>query len=45
MDTLELIKRARAGDKLAREEVITSNMGLVWSIVRRFSNQIGRAHV
>ena len=36
MDTLELIKCARQGDKRAREKVILDNMGLVWSIVRRF---------
>ncbi len=39
MDTLELIKKAKAGDKQARDQVITENMGLVWSIARRFFNR------
>ncbi len=36
MDTRLLIERAQAGDKAAREQVINENVGLVWSIVRRF---------
>ena len=36
MDTLELIRLSQAGDKEARDRVITENIGLVWSIVRRF---------
>lgn len=36
METIELIKQSRAGDKLAREQVINENMPLVYSIVRRF---------
>ena len=39
MDTLELIKLSKQGDKEARDRVVTENMGLVWSIVRRFSNR------
>lgn len=39
MDTLELIKCARQGDKQARDLLVTENMGLVWSIVRRFANR------
>lgn len=39
MDTIELIKRSRAGDKLAREQVINENMPLVYSIVRRFAGR------
>ena len=35
METIELIKRSRAGDKLAREQVIKANMPLVYSIVKR----------
>ncbi len=34
VDTLELIKRSKEGDKEARDRVVTENMGLVWSIVR-----------
>lgn len=41
METIELIKQARKGDKLAREQVIKQNMPLVYSIVRRF---MGRGH-
>ena len=39
MDTLELIKCSQQGDKEAREQVILENVGLVWSIVRRFSGR------
>ncbi len=41
MDTIELIKRAKLGDRKARDQVVTENIGLVWSIVRRF---LGRGH-
>ena len=41
METIELIKRSRAGDKLAREQVIKANMPLVYSIVKRF---VGRGY-
>jgi len=37
--TKELIVSAHNGDKLAREMIITENMGLIWSIVRRFSGR------
>ena len=36
MDTQLLIRMAQEGDKVAREQVINDNVGLVWSIVRRF---------
>ena len=36
MDTQNLIRKAQEGDKAAREQVINENVGLVWSIVRRF---------
>ena len=39
METIELIRRSRSGDKLAREQVINENMPLVYSIVRRFSGR------
>lgn len=39
METIELIKQSRAGDKLAREQVIKNNMALVYSIVKRFSGR------
>ncbi len=41
MDTLELIALSKQGDKAARDLVVTMNIGLVWSIVRRFA---GRGH-
>lgn len=36
MDTQLLIRKAQEGDKVAREQLINENIGLVWSIVRRF---------
>lgn len=39
MDTLELIKLSKQGDKVARDRIVTENVGLVWSIVRRFANR------
>ena len=39
--TLRLIERSHQGDKDAREELVEKNMGLVYSIVRRFA---GRGH-
>ena len=36
---LEYIKRAHQGDKAARDLLVQNNLGLVWSIVRRFSNR------
>lgn len=39
METIELIKRSRAGDKLAREQVIKDNLPLVYSIVKRFAGR------
>lgn len=38
-DTMEAIRRAQDGDKEARDRLVMENMGLVWSIVRRFSNR------
>ncbi len=39
IDTMEYIKRAHQGDKDARDALVTENMGLIWSIVRRFSGR------
>lgn len=36
METIDLIQRARAGDEEARKQVIEENIGLVWSIVKRY---------
>ncbi len=38
-DTMELIRRAHNGDKSARDRLVTENMGLVWSIARRFTGR------
>ena len=35
-DTFALIELAQKGDKAACEQLITSNAGLIWSVVRRF---------
>ena len=37
--TLALIQKAHQGDKKARDTIFQENVGLVWSIVRRFSNR------
>lgn len=36
MNGIELLEKCQQGDKAAREQMITENVGLVWSIVRRF---------
>lgn len=36
---MELIRLSQQGDKEARDRVITENVGLVWSIVRRFMSR------
>lgn len=36
MDTIGLIRLSQEGDMQAREQLITENVGLVWSMVRRF---------
>ena len=41
MDQIQLLVRCKQGDDAAREQMITDNIGLVWSIVRRF---IGRGY-
>lgn len=38
-DTLSLLKRAHQGDKAARDALTEENMGLVWSVVRRFEGR------
>ena len=37
--TLALIECAHQGDKKARDKLIEDNMGLVWSVVKRFKNR------
>ena len=36
---IELLQSAKAGDKTARETLVKENIGLVWSIVRRFGQR------
>lgn len=38
-ETMRLIEMAHEGDKAARDRLVTENMGLVWSIVRRFTGR------
>lgn len=35
----ELIKKAKNGDKSALDTIVSENIGLVWSIVRKFGNR------
>ena len=35
-ETIRLIELAHKGDKEARDRLIMENVGLIWSIVRRF---------
>ena len=37
--TLALLRRAHEGDKAARDTLVEENLGLVWSIVRRFTGR------
>ena len=37
--TLELLQRAQQGDEIAKIILVQENLGLVWSLVRRFSNR------
>ena len=37
--TLALLECAHKGDKKARDKLIEDNMGLVWSVVKRFKNR------
>ncbi|WP_213974853.1 RNA polymerase sporulation sigma factor SigF [Tepidanaerobacter acetatoxydans] len=36
---MELLKEAKRGEKKARDELVSLNLGLVWSIVKRFNNR------
>lgn len=37
--TIELIVLAQQGDKAAKEQLVEENIGLVWSLVKRFTNR------
>lgn len=38
-ETTKLIERAHEGDKAARDQLVLDNIGLIWSIVRRFTGR------
>lgn len=38
-DMMEMIRKAKSGDKKAQSVLVENNVGLVWSIVRRFQNR------
>ncbi len=38
-EKIELLKKAHAGDKKARDELINGNLRLVLSVIQRFSNR------
>lgn len=38
-ETMKLIQRAHEGDKAARDRLVMDNVGLIWSIVRRFAGR------
>ena len=37
--TIALIQKSHEGDEEARAQIVEENVGLVWSIVRRFQNR------
>jgi len=39
MDVMELLTKARAGNREARNQIVEENIGLVWNIVRRFGGR------
>lgn len=38
-DSVELLKKAKQGDNKAKDDLVALNLGLVWSIVKRFNNR------
>ncbi len=38
-DARELLRLTKEGDETAREKLVLDNMGLIWSVVKRFSNR------
>ena len=38
-NVMQLLERTQAGDHAARDALVQNNMGLIWSIVRRFANR------
>lgn len=42
-ETRELLKLTKEGDQDAREKIVLDNMGLIWSVVKRFTGRGTRA--
>ena len=38
-ETRELLRLTKEGDEDAREKIVVNNMGLIWSVVKRFTNR------
>ncbi|MFQ9511870.1 MAG: sigma-70 family RNA polymerase sigma factor, partial [Lachnospiraceae bacterium] len=38
-ETIRLIEEAHNGDKTARDRLVEENLGLIWSIIRRFTGR------
>lgn len=38
-ETIQLIRLAHKGDKEARDRLVTENMGLIWTVVKRFTGR------
>jgi len=38
-DSMELLRKVKQGDNKAKDDLVSLNLGLVWSIVKRFNNR------
>ena len=38
--TRELLRLTKEGNEAAREQIILNNVGLIWSVVRRFTKDM-----
>ncbi len=38
-EVYELIKKSQEGDKIATDELVKNNVGLIWSVVKKFTNR------
>ena len=39
MEIMELLQKAQKGDRQSRNQIVEENVGLVWSIVKRFAGR------
>ena len=39
MEIMELLQKAQRGDRQSRNQIVEENVGLVWSIVKRFAGR------